>query len=119
VTDFSCFKTDSRSLLPQLSSVVQSGIRTLLWHGDADYICNWLGGQAAANEVSFSGTSSFNNKGLTPYNVNGKQAALYKQVGNFAFMRVFGAGHEVPYYQPALALQVFKQTVFGEPLVST
>ena len=33
--------------------------------------------------------------------------------------RVFGAGHEVPYYQPAVALQVFKQTMGQQALSST
>ena len=33
--------------------------------------------------------------------------------------RVFGAGHEVPYYQPAVALQVFRQTMGGQALSST
>ena len=29
-----------RDFLPTLSRVVQSGIRVLIWAGDADYICH-------------------------------------------------------------------------------
>jgi carboxypeptidase C (cathepsin A) len=90
-----------------------------VWAGDADWICNWLGTQAVANAVTYSQSSSFNSKALQSYNVNGKQGGTFKSAGNFSFLRVFGAGHEVPYYQPALALQVFEQTMQKKALFST
>lgn len=110
---------DSRSFLSQLSSVVQSGVRTVVWAGDADWICNWFGGQAAAEAISYSGQSDFQSKDLESYTVSGKAGGTFKTVDNFSFLRVFGAGHEVPYYQPAVALQVFKQTMQQQPLAST
>jgi len=51
--------------------------------------------------------------------VAGTQGGTFKQVGNFGFLRVFGAGHEVPFYQPQVALQVFKQTMSQTPLKGT
>ena len=111
--------SDSRSFLTQLSSVVQSGIQVVVWAGDADWICNWFGGLAAANAVTYSGTSAFNAAPLNTYTVSGTQGGTFKTVGNFNFLRVFGAGHEVPYYQPQVALQVFKQIMGGGPLKST
>lgn len=90
-----------------------------VWAGDADWICNWLGNLAAANAVTFSGSSSFASKSLTPYTVNGAQGGTFKTQGNLGFVRVFAAGHEVPFYQPALALQVFEQTLGGGGLKST
>ncbi|KAM0804705.1 carboxypeptidase-like protein S1 [Usnea florida] len=116
---FSSTGDDARSFLPTLSTVVQSGIRVVLWAGDADWICNWFGGLASANAVSYSGTQAFAAKALTPYTVNGTQGGTVKTVDNLSFLRVFGAGHEVPYYQPALALQVFEQTMRQEALSST
>ena len=116
---FSSTGDDARNFLPTLSSVVQSGIRVVLWAGDADWICNWFGGLASANAVSYSGTQAFAAKSLAPYTVNGTQGGTVKTVDNLSFLRVFGAGHEVPYYQPALALQVFEQTMRGEALSST
>jgi len=78
-----------------------------------------FGGLAAANAVTYSGSSAFNAAPLAPYTVSGTQGGTFKQVGNFGFLRVFGAGHEVPFYQPQLALQVFKQTMSQTPLKST
>lgn len=98
---------------------MQSGIRVVLWAGDADWICNWFGGLASANAVAYAGQSAFAAAPLAPYTVNGTQAGTFKAVDNLSFLRVFGAGHEVPYYQPALALQVFEQTMRGLPLAGT
>ncbi|KAL8949071.1 MAG: hypothetical protein Q9222_004796 [Ikaeria aurantiellina] len=111
---------NSRSFLTQLSDVVQTGaVQTVVWAGDADWICNWFGNQAAAEAVTYSGQSDFKAKALESYNVGGKQAGTFKSVGKLSFARVFGAGHEVPFYQPEAALQVFRQTMQGRALSST
>lgn len=110
---------DARSFLSTLSTVVQSGITTLIWAGDADWICNWFGGLAAANAITYSGASTFKSKALASYTVNGAAGGTFKNVGNLSFLRVFGAGHEVPYYTPELALQVFKQTMSKKAISST
>ncbi|KAE9368214.1 carboxypeptidase-like protein S1 [Stipitochalara longipes BDJ] len=110
---------DARSFLATLSTVVQSGITTLIWAGDADWICNWFGGLAVANAITYSGQSTFQNKAVSSYTVAGTAAGTFKTVGNLSWLRVFGAGHEVPYYQPAVALQVFKQTMSKQAISST
>lgn len=98
---------------------MQSGIRVLIWAGDADWICNWFGGLAVANSIDYSGKSTFSSKAVASYTVDGKAGGTFKSVGNLSWLRVFGAGHEVPYYQPALALQAFKQTLSGKAISST
>ncbi|TVY82157.1 Carboxypeptidase S1 [Lachnellula suecica] len=110
---------DSRSFLATLSTVVQSGITVLLWAGDADWICNWFGGLAVANAITYSGSTAFNAKAVTNYTVNGVAGGTFKTVNNLSWLRVFGAGHEVPYYQPALALQAFTQTMSKKAISST
>ncbi|RAK79377.1 putative carboxypeptidase S1 [Aspergillus fijiensis CBS 313.89] len=109
----------TRSFLATLSDVVQTGINVLLWAGDADWICNWIGGFGVANAVEFAGQMAFQNKTLQPYKVNGTEKGTFKTVGNFTFLRVYEAGHEVPYYQPETALQVFSQIIKKVPPFST
>jgi carboxypeptidase D len=82
--------------------VVKSGINVLVWAGDADWICNWLGNYEVANAVDFSGQAEFSAKDLAPYTVNGAEKGLFKTVDNFSFLKVYGAGHEVPYYREFL-----------------
>jgi hypothetical protein len=36
-----------------------------------------------------------------------------RQADNFAFARVYYSGHEVPFYQPVIALEMFNRTMHG------
>jgi carboxypeptidase C (cathepsin A) len=106
-----------------------------MWAGDADWICNWMGNQAAAGAVSYPRSSLFKSAAMKPYTVGGTQTGMFKTQGNLSFLRVFGAGHEVPSdrkrecvfvysitnpkIEPATALQVFKQTMQKEVFSST
>jgi carboxypeptidase C (cathepsin A) len=78
-----------------------------------------LGNFNVANAVSWASQSTFASKALSSYTVNGKAGGLFKTLSNFSWLQVYGAGHEVPFYQPELALQVFKQTMSKKPLSST
>ncbi|KAH6647100.1 Alpha/Beta hydrolase protein [Truncatella angustata] len=108
-----------RSLVSTLSTVIQSGIRVLTWAGDADFICNWFGNLDVANALTYSGSAQFSAKTLAPYTVGGTELGQFKSVDNLSFIRVYGAGHEVPYYSPKLALQAFTQTMKGQAVSST
>lgn len=115
--------------------MVQSGINVLVWAGDADWICNWLGNYEVANAVDFPGNAQFSAMDLAPYTVNGVEKGQFKTVDNFSFLKVYGAGHEVPYYreflvsvnsecvlievEPDTALQVFEQILQKKPISST
>lgn len=110
---------DARSFAPSLVDVIQHNISTLIWAGDADWICNWEGNLWAADALEWSGRTDFAAKSLQNYTVNGKVHGQYKAVDNLSFLRVFEAGHELPYYQPETALQVFKQMMQKKPLKST
>jgi hypothetical protein len=37
-----------------------------------------------------------------------------RQHGNLSFSRVFQAGHQVPYYQPETAYQIFMRSMFNK-----
>lgn len=39
-----------------------------------------------------------------------------KQSGNFAFVRIYESGHEVPFYQPLVALQMFERAICGKDI---
>lgn len=64
-----------------------------------DWICNWVGNLAAANAISYSGTQQFNGASTQSYRVQGVSKGEYKAAGNLSWLKVFGAGHEVPFYR--------------------
>ena len=84
-----------------------------------DWICNTAGVQAVVAKIQYAQSSQFNSESLVPYTVNGVQYGTFKTAGKLSFLNVFGAGHEIPAYQPVVALQAFKQTMSQQPLSST
>ncbi|KAJ4413605.1 hypothetical protein N0V82_008427 [Gnomoniopsis sp. IMI 355080] len=110
---------EARSFLEPLAEVVQSGINVLIWAGDLDWICNWYGSQLVVNNLNYTDSAEFQSTALAEYTVDGTSFGQFKSVGNLNFLRVYEAGHEVPYYQPEVALQAFTQILKGEQLTST
>ncbi|KAI8957971.1 putative carboxypeptidase S1 [Daldinia sp. FL1419] len=110
---------DPRSFISQLSAVVQAGVRVLIWTGDADYVSNWLGTLKVANTIEWSGKERFSIQDMTPYTFRGTQKGTFKALDNLTFMRIFEAGHNVPFYQPEASLQIFEQTMKTGGIVPT
>ena len=87
-------------------------------YGDADYICNWFGGEAVSLAVNYSQSAEFAKAGYAPFMVAGAEHGEVRQHGRFSFMRIYEAGHEVPFYQPEAALEMFKR-VLGSKDIAT
>lgn len=78
--------------------------------------CNWLGGQAVAEKIN---ATNFASAGFT--NITTSDAIVHgqvKQSSNFAFVRVYYSGHEVPFYQPLLALEMFERVINGKDVAT-
>ncbi|KAL4902501.1 hypothetical protein BDW74DRAFT_157917 [Aspergillus multicolor] len=101
------------NFIEDLEEILTYPVRVTLIYGDADYICNWFGGQAVSLAVKHPHSRQFQAAGYTPLLVDGVEYGETREYGNFSFSRVYEAGHEVPYYQPAASLQLFNRTLFG------
>ncbi|KAH7031457.1 carboxypeptidase S1 [Microdochium trichocladiopsis] len=92
-----------------LRFLVGRNITVALYAGDADYNCNWLGGEVVADKV---GAPGFAGAGYVDVvTSDGVMHAQTKQAGSFSFTRVFLAGHEVPFYQPLTAFEMFARVI--------
>ena len=96
--------------------ILDEGIKVLIYAGDQDYICNWMGIQAWTDKLDWSSHDQFN-KAETRQWIGG----TVKSHKNFAFATVKNAGHMVPMDQPENALTLFKSllnnsTDFGTTL---
>ncbi|KAI0708402.1 alpha/beta-hydrolase [Earliella scabrosa] len=109
---------DARTLLPQLAALANERMKILIWAGDADINCNWLGGHASVLAMDWYGNETLHNTPFTNMTINGKAVAAIQNVDNFTFARVFQAGHEVPAFQPEASLEVFAQIIRKEQLHS-
>ncbi|KAH6867275.1 Alpha/Beta hydrolase protein [Thelonectria olida] len=99
--------------LPDIEKILELDVQVSLVYGDADYICNWLGGEALSLAAKWSGAESFQDAGYTNLLVDGKAYGETRQFGKLSFSRVWNSGHEVPFFQPAAAFQIFNRTSNG------
>jgi carboxypeptidase D len=97
--------------IQDIRHLLEHGVTVTLWAGDADYNCNWLGGQVVAEEVNHQGYASAGFADLqTSDQIKHGQT---RQAGRFSFTRIYEAGHEVPFYQPVASLELFERSIGG------
>ncbi len=102
--------------ISSLAGLLSSEIRVALIYGDADYICNWLGGEAVSLEIAsqLPSYSRFPNAGYADIIINDTYVGgTVRQFGNLSFSRIYDAGHLVPAYQPETAFTVFTRIIQG------
>jgi carboxypeptidase C (cathepsin A) len=103
---------DGRSAhtITDMQKLINDGITAVMYTGDADYNCNWLGGEAVSHEIDGQMKSiSYANISTSDHIVHGQ----VKQHENFAFVRIYESGHEVPFYQPVVALELLERVING------
>ncbi|KAK4548561.1 hypothetical protein LTR36_009471 [Oleoguttula mirabilis] len=108
-TAFGTTGDDARELgiIADCQKLLKQGVSILMYHGDADYNCNWLGGAEVAAEINATGWSGAGYQNIsTPDDV---VHGVVKQAGNYSFVRVYDAGHSVPFYKPLAALTMFER----------
>ncbi|KAJ5139145.1 Peptidase S10 serine carboxypeptidase [Penicillium bovifimosum] len=101
------------NFLEDLEDILSRPVRVALIYGDADYICNWFGGEAISLAAKYKHSEEFQKAGYAPFLVDGVEYGETREYGNFSFTRVYESGHEVPYYQPEASLQLFNRTLNG------
>lgn len=91
-------------------------IPVLIYAGDADFICNWLGNLGWTNELEWSGQKDYQSAELKDFKLldDGSKIGSVKSSGNFTFMRLHAGGHMVPYDQPVASLEMLNRWLAGE-----
>lgn len=67
--------------------------------------------------MNYTNSAEFRAASYVPFMVDGTDYGKVRQYGNFSFLVVYEAGHEVPYYQPKASLEFFKR-VLGKKAVA-
>ncbi|KAJ2353601.1 hypothetical protein IWW50_004089 [Coemansia erecta] len=104
----------SRSAISSLEFILGRRVPVMLYSGDADFICNWFGTVAVAKALNWSGRGELAAAPVTDWTwpaESGKHipGGQFVSAANMTFLRVYEAGHEVPYYQPQAALYMLAQ----------
>ena len=109
----------------QIPALLASDIRVMVYAGDVDFICNWLGNKAWTKKLVWPGQATFLNAADLPMNVDGTPGATVRSVSSakspiqFSFVQVHDAGHMVPMDQPQTALTMITKFLLNKNFTAT
>ncbi|KAH0463390.1 hypothetical protein IEQ34_007972 [Dendrobium chrysotoxum] len=97
-----------------IPALLEDGIKLLVYAGEYDLICNWLGNSRWVHAMKWSGQEAFVSSSEKPFTVDGKDAGVLKNHGPLSFLKVHNAGHMVPMDQPKASLEMLTRWVNGD-----
>jgi cathepsin A (carboxypeptidase C) len=105
------FHTDwMKDFSPYIADLLNDGLKVLIYAGDVDFICNYLGNRAWTLGLEWDHSKEF--VGADDHDWNSGKG-LARTANGFTFLQVYDAGHMVPSDQPEVALDMIKIFVNG------
>ena len=101
---------EMQNFAPQVSDMLEGGIPVLIYAGDVDFICNYLGNKAWTLSLDWKYRDEFN---LAEDHEWGKALGLARTSNGLTFLQVYDAGHMVPTDQPKVALEMITRFISG------
>ncbi|XP_042263014.1 cathepsin A-like [Thunnus maccoyii] len=86
--------------------LLSRGLRALVYNGDTDMACNFLGDQWFVEDLGLKSTTKYQT-----WIHEDQIAGFYQRFGNITFLTVKGAGHMVPQWAPGPAFHMFQSFI--------
>ncbi|KAG1047184.1 hypothetical protein G6F43_010356 [Rhizopus delemar] len=104
----------------KVAETLDAGVRVLLYVGEMDWICNWIGNLEWTLNMRWKGKIGYIRAPVLPWysTLTGKHAGDVRTFENLTFLKVFGAGHMVPFDQPENALDFFDKWLASIPIAN-
>ncbi|KAG8380547.1 hypothetical protein BUALT_Bualt06G0027000 [Buddleja alternifolia] len=132
-----------RNLEVGIPALLEDGVKLLVYAGEYDLICNWLGNSRWVHAMEWSGKKEFVASPEVPFEVDGSEAGLLTNHGALSFLKVslslslslslyiyiyicaspdtlfsfstlvHDSGHMVPMDQPKASLEMLKRWMKG------
>eukprot|EP00581_Thalassiosira_minuscula_P008870 CAMPEP_0183706806 /NCGR_PEP_ID=MMETSP0737-20130205/3538_1 /TAXON_ID=385413 /ORGANISM="Thalassiosira miniscula, Strain CCMP1093" /LENGTH=570 /DNA_ID=CAMNT_0025934319 /DNA_START=79 /DNA_END=1788 /DNA_ORIENTATION=+ len=96
---------------PYVSELLNNNIPVLIYAGDLDYICNYMGNRDVTLKLEWNHGNDFRSAKDHDWNNGGGWA---RSSNGLSFLQVYDAGHMVPQDQPEQALKMFTQFLNGD-----
>eukprot|EP00531_Pseudo-nitzschia_arenysensis_P001320 CAMPEP_0116142442 /NCGR_PEP_ID=MMETSP0329-20121206/14913_1 /TAXON_ID=697910 /ORGANISM="Pseudo-nitzschia arenysensis, Strain B593" /LENGTH=553 /DNA_ID=CAMNT_0003637683 /DNA_START=63 /DNA_END=1724 /DNA_ORIENTATION=+ len=94
-----------------VADLLNAGFPALIYAGDVDFICNYLGNEAWTKELEWDHSSEFNAADSHDWNSG---AGMARTANGLTFLQVVDGGHMVPADQPEVSLEMLKVFLAGE-----
>ncbi|OWY98584.1 Serine protease [Phytophthora megakarya] len=91
-------------------------VRVLVYHGDADLVCNWHGGLAWTKALQWPHQQEFNAAKECAFKVDDKEVGSVWTSNRLTFLRLSNAGHLAPMDQPEVALEMINRFLRNEAM---
>lgn len=102
-----------RNLEKGIPELLEDGIELLVYAGEFDLICNWLGNSRWVTAMEWSGQMEYVKANWKEFEVDGVEAGLTTGYGPLQFLKVHDAGHMVPMDQPKNSLEMLYRWTRG------
>jgi len=100
-----------KNFAPYVADLLNAGVPALIYAGDLDFICNYMGNRAWTLKLDWEHKKCFNAAEEHDWNDG---AGLARTAHGLTFLQVYDAGHMVPTDQPAHALAMITQHLNGQ-----
>ncbi|CCC70696.1 hypothetical protein NCAS_0F02120 [Naumovozyma castellii] len=98
-----------------VTSILNQDLPVLVYAGDKDFICNWLGNRAWTDVLPWKDSEEFAKQPIRNWTAKatGEVAGEVKSFGRLTYLRVLGGGHMVPYDVPENSLSFVNEWING------
>lgn len=98
-----------------VSELLNQDIPVLIYAGDKDFICNWLGNRAWTDVLPWKSADEFAKQPVRNWvaSLTNEKSGEVKSFEQLTYLRVYGGGHMVPYDAPEEALSMLNEWIHG------
>jgi len=99
-------------LSSHIGYMLDNGKKVILWFGDLDYVCNYIGGLYVANNVEWVGAEYFRHAEIKPWmNSENEKIGEIKTMARFTYLKVYGGGHGIFAKKPKSGLKILTDLI--------
>ena len=81
-----------------VSSLLERGIRILIYAGTYDWQCNWVANKLWVEKLEWFGHEEFNANEWRTWSLDGSDVGITKSAGPLTFATIWAAGHMISSY---------------------
>lgn len=98
-----------------VTDLLNQDLPILVYAGDKDFICNWLGNKAWTDVLPWKYDEEFASQKVRNWtaSITDEVAGEVKSYKHFTYLRVFNGGHMVPFDVPENALSMVNEWIHG------
>ncbi|CAI4050432.1 hypothetical protein SUVZ_13G4280 [Saccharomyces uvarum] len=99
-----------------ITDLLNQDLPILVYAGDKDFICNWLGNRAWTDVLPWKYDEEFADQKVRNWtaSITDEVAGEVKSYKHFTYLRVFNGGHMVPFDVPENSLSMVNEWIHGD-----